>query len=305
MNRFIKSISAIVLTTLFLFTAGCKNGEATLSGQSFVNVRWTRDTEYCTETICFNDDGSCCYYCACGEPLNEDDLCEGYTYDPDTKTITLRLVPTSDETVTKIVIKSCDENALVLDFDGEERRFERAKMSGMEFDSENYTLLDFPVDKFYYDLSSPADSGVTSVPHDKWDIISNEGDLFILNSQAEEAAAYYGDDENYTWSVFIDIPESEDGKTFPIALGDDISRIYDMEVADAKTTLFFDDIEIFASLIKTSKDGLISASISLAFFENTWYWRSDVFDDGVEGWPEYVAELPESLSEQLNNFLKP
>ena len=75
------------------------------------------------ETIFFGADGTFRYYCSCGNPVNDSDLCEGYTYDDSTKTITLNCIETTDEMVTTIKIVKCDESSLHLDFDGETRIF--------------------------------------------------------------------------------------------------------------------------------------------------------------------------------------
>jgi hypothetical protein len=90
----------------------------------FVNTSWTRDAEHDIETLRFGADGKFTYYCACGNPVNDSDLCEGYTYDDSTKTITLNCIETTDEMVTTIKIVKCDENSLQLDFNGEIRIFE-------------------------------------------------------------------------------------------------------------------------------------------------------------------------------------
>ena len=118
----------LITTTLFV---GCsdnkkpENQNVNYSQYSFVNISWTRDAEHDTETIRFGEDGSFCYYCGCGNPVNDSDLCEGYTYDDATKTITLNCIEITDEMVTKIKIVKCDENTLQLDFDGEIRIFEK------------------------------------------------------------------------------------------------------------------------------------------------------------------------------------
>ena len=71
------------------------------------------------------EDGKFVYYCGCGNPVNDSDLCEGYTYDDAAKTITLNCIETTDEMVTTIKIVKCDENSLHLDFNGETRIFEK------------------------------------------------------------------------------------------------------------------------------------------------------------------------------------
>lgn len=114
---------------VFIFCAvsfmGCSENKVKVdySKYPFVNVSWTRDAEHDTETIRFGDDGSFTYYCGCGNPVNDSDLCENYTYDDDTKTIILNCIEITDEMVTKIKIVECNENTLLLDFDGEIRTF--------------------------------------------------------------------------------------------------------------------------------------------------------------------------------------
>ncbi len=115
-----------VCSILFI---GCAKNEKTdnssvdQSDYSFVDISWTRDAEHDVETICFGDDGSFSYSCACGNPVNDSDLCEGYTYDDATKTITLDCIEITDDMVTVIKIVKCDEKELHLDFNGETRIF--------------------------------------------------------------------------------------------------------------------------------------------------------------------------------------
>ena len=124
------SLVALALVCAILFV-GCDGNQKTkvpsidYSKYSFVNISWTRDAEHDTETIRFGEDGSFTYYCGCGNPVNDSDLCDGYTYDDTTKTITLDCIETTDEMVTIIKIVKCDENSLHLDFDGEIRIFEK------------------------------------------------------------------------------------------------------------------------------------------------------------------------------------
>lgn len=119
----------VYLMVLFLITSillvGCGNNTQTVdySKYSFVNTSWTRDAENDIETIRFGADGTFTYYCSCGNPVNDSDLCEGYAYDDSTKTITLNCIEITDEMVTTIKIIKCDEDSLYLDFDGETRVF--------------------------------------------------------------------------------------------------------------------------------------------------------------------------------------
>ena len=129
MKRFIYLIALLLISTiLFVGCSGNKNTEdksVDYSKYSFVNISWTRDAEHDTETIRFGQDGRFSYYCGCGNPVNDSDLCEGYTYDDATKTITLNCIETTDEMVTTIKIVKCDGNSLQRDFNGEIRIFEK------------------------------------------------------------------------------------------------------------------------------------------------------------------------------------
>ena len=122
--------SAFLFTLFFILTilfVGCGKNTNDLSvdysNYSFVNVSWTRDAEQDIETIRFGEDGSFSYYCACGNSVNDSDLCEGYTYDNTTKTIKLNCIEETDEMITVIKIVKCDETELHLDFNGEVRIF--------------------------------------------------------------------------------------------------------------------------------------------------------------------------------------
>lgn len=127
MKKYISLFALIFICTILL--AGCAKTEKTASSDvdyskySFVNSSWTRDTEQDIETLYFGEDGSFRYYCACGNPVNDSDLCEGYAYDDATKTITLDCIETTEEMVTVLKIVKCDEKELHLDFDGEIRVF--------------------------------------------------------------------------------------------------------------------------------------------------------------------------------------
>ena len=118
----------LVLTAVLLFLLlGCaKNniGETVdYSEYSFTDTLWTRKAEHDIESIRFGSDGSFTYWCACGNPVNDSDLNEGYTYDDKTKTITIKYIETTEETVSTIKIEACDDKSIKLNFDGEIREF--------------------------------------------------------------------------------------------------------------------------------------------------------------------------------------
>ena len=91
----------------------------------FSEVTWIRDTLEDVETLIFNDDGSFSYSCACGNPVNDADLCDGYTYNEDTKEIKLNCFETTEDTITTIKVVSLTDKTLELDFGGEIRIFEK------------------------------------------------------------------------------------------------------------------------------------------------------------------------------------
>lgn len=127
MRKYIAILITILLCCTFL--VGCNSNQKTpdepvdYSQYAFADASWTRDVEEDVETIRFGGDGSFTYSCSCGNSVNDSDLCEGYTYDDATKTITLDCIETTDEMITVIKIVKCEENELHLDFDGEVRIF--------------------------------------------------------------------------------------------------------------------------------------------------------------------------------------
>jgi len=122
----------IILLLVALLLSGCgdtkqKKQEKDYSNYLFTDVSWTRDAENDVETIIFKSDGRFTYYCSCGNPVNDSDLCESYTYNDDTKEISLACFEETEETITNIKIVNFTETTLELDFNGEIRKFEKEK----------------------------------------------------------------------------------------------------------------------------------------------------------------------------------
>ena len=122
----------IIITMLVapLFLAGCskeQTKQVDYSEYLFTNKNWTRDSGYDIETIKFKSDGSFTYYCSCGNPVNDSDMCETYTYNDKTKEIKLDCFETTEETITTIKIKEVTNETLELDFNGEIRKFEKSE----------------------------------------------------------------------------------------------------------------------------------------------------------------------------------
>ena len=119
-----------ILMLVGLFLTGCdenKEKEIDYSEYPFTGSNWTRKGENDIETIRFNADGSFSYYCACGNPVNDSDLCESYVYNDETKEIKFDCFETTEEMITNIKIVEMSEDVLELDFNGEIRKFEKSE----------------------------------------------------------------------------------------------------------------------------------------------------------------------------------
>ena len=121
----------IILVLVALLLTGCESTkeqkEKDYSMYSFTDVSWTRDAENDIETIVFKSNGRFVYYCSCGNPVNDSDLCENYTYNDKTKEITLDCFEETEETITKIKVVKSTDTTLELDFDGEIRTFQKSE----------------------------------------------------------------------------------------------------------------------------------------------------------------------------------
>ena len=125
-----KIIIILMLVGLFLTGCGEKKEEQKQKDYSkftFTDVSWTRDAGNDIETIVFKSNGRFTYYCSCGNPVNDSDLCESYTYDDMTKEIKLDCLETTEDTITTIKVVNSTETTLELDFNGEIRKFEKEK----------------------------------------------------------------------------------------------------------------------------------------------------------------------------------
>lgn len=302
-------VISLIIALCFLLLVGCGKKEVNYDYE-FVNINWTRSAENDTEYIHFSNNGSFSYYCACGNPVNDSDLCEGYTYSPDTNTISLICSEKTTDMVSEIKLIECTKETLVLDFNGDIRTFipeaeedEYIVPETLSYQGQTYVYLGYKEDIFYYDLNTSTyyeEDIIYSIPNEKWNIAYYNGDLFVLEGEREDARAYYADDVNYTWSVEIDSEDFEDVCSYPLSISEEeLMCIYSFEDAEKDDTLSFDSIEIFGTLKKTSVDGFICGSTSLAFYNGSWYWRSEIIDESQEGWPEYVCRLPEKLNNQI------
>ena len=122
----------IILLLVGLFFTGCEDSkekmqEKDYSEYLFTDVIWTRDGGNDIETLVFKSDGRFSYYCSCGNPVNDSDLCETYTYNDEIKEIKFDCFETTEEMITNVKIVEMSEDVLELDFNGEIRKFEKEK----------------------------------------------------------------------------------------------------------------------------------------------------------------------------------
>ena len=121
-----KKILVISICFGILFLSGCnKKVNVDYSEYSFTHGSWSRDNGHDIETISFKADGSFSYSCACGNPVNDADLCDEFTYNDETKEISLKCIEKTEEMITTFKIISSTDTVLELDFNGEVRRFEK------------------------------------------------------------------------------------------------------------------------------------------------------------------------------------
>lgn len=115
----------LLIIIIILFTIKKDNNKIDYSKYNyFVNKNWTRTTESDTEYLKFNSDGTLTYYCSCGSPINNSDICNKYIYDESTQTIKLKCSFFNNNTVKKIKILEYSETTLKLEFKDEIRQFD-------------------------------------------------------------------------------------------------------------------------------------------------------------------------------------
>ena len=110
-----------ILLGILLLT-GC-NKKIDYSKYSFTSTSCVRDNGHDTETLTLHADGRFNYSCACGNPVNDSDLCENYIYDDKNNEINLDCYAKGNETITKIKVLKSTSDILELDFNGDVRAF--------------------------------------------------------------------------------------------------------------------------------------------------------------------------------------
>ena len=117
-----KKALIIILILSALFITGCKK-DVDYSKYKFTDIRWTTEDDRETEYLRFESKGTHTHYCACGNPINNSDICDGYTYNEKTKTIELKC--DSKYSKTKIKKLKSTYDILILDFEGEKKSMKK------------------------------------------------------------------------------------------------------------------------------------------------------------------------------------
>ena len=119
----------------------------------------------------------------------------------------------------------------------------KAGPNQLEHDGNLYTLVDFNQDIFScgLGLEGEFETDVTySVDDAQFDMIHNNGDLYCIEEQVEEANQYYQDDANYDWQISILAEDEEEDPVSPIEItAEELEYVYQLENQDKDLTLFF------------------------------------------------------------------
>lgn len=169
----------------------------------------------------------------------------------------------------------------------------------MEYKNKEYIYLEQSNGIFIYSYLSDKEfevDKVYDVSNDKWNFIYSEGDLYVLDKQYKDAINYYDNDDNYKYTFVLD-----DVDEYYIKVSDkELKYLYDIDNKKRNISLLFDDIEKMGSIVRTSKDGVFTGTISLAQYQGEWYYRTEVMNDKDE---EYMIKLPDSLNNKINSVI--
>lgn len=108
----------LLFAVVFLTACAKANIFDSIAGES-----WEREIEGCGETLCFSDDGTFIYYEHCGNPVEDYDCFDTYSFNEKTGVITLYAIEGNEKREIEIV--SCENDTLVLRFGTEKREFQK------------------------------------------------------------------------------------------------------------------------------------------------------------------------------------
>lgn len=174
-------------------------------------------------------------------------------------------------------------------------------IDGIKYKGKIYQLLEFKNDIFTYSFNSNEyyeQDEIHEIDHEKWDVIYFDGDLYILDSQVSNAVKYYSLDNNYNWSISFD--NAEDEMKFPLNLNiKEMQNLYQLDDVPKNNAIFFEEIELFGSIVKESNDGFVFGIISLAKYQDNWHWKTEIMTEDNK---EYMVNLLPSLNKKINKI---
>ena len=115
----------------------------------------------------------------------------------------------------------------------------------------------------------------------------------------KKAIKYYTNDDNYDWYIAFDDGDNIYKKSISIDK-EDLFYLYNIEDNKDKLTITFDDIDMFADILKISKDGLTQGIVTLALVEGNWYYKTETMTDDDR---EYVVKMSDSLNKKINDLI--
>ncbi|MGN1370662.1 MAG: hypothetical protein ACI4XM_00065 [Candidatus Coprovivens sp.] len=224
-------IAVILITIIVILSIIALNQKEQNSSlnTTILTKEWSRQIEGDTEYISFSKDGNFSYFCACGNSVDDYDLCDTYTYDKKTNKITLNC--DSSDIIDKITIVKSTEYELVLEFNGETR----------EFHSEDYYLLENPLEF--------ADIEFKTIDEDITFIFHKDGTFEAFDNK--EGGFPYSSDICFTWTYDKEQKEinlecnDEKERTIKIVSYDKDNKDYELElnITYENKTVKFNSIE--------------------------------------------------------------
>lgn len=181
----------------------------------------------------------------------------------------------------------------------------KSNIDTIKYDGKTYVLLEYNMDIFTYNHNNSnnmyyEEDVIHLVPHKKWNVIYFNGDLFILDKQVKKATKYYTDDYNYNWYIVFDDGDKVYKKNISLNK-EELVYLYNIEDNKDKLTITFNDIDMFADILKISKDELTQGVVTLAQVDGNWYYKTEIMTDDDK---EYVVKMSDSLNKKINDLMR-
>lgn len=180
----------------------------------------------------------------------------------------------------------------------------KSNIDTIKYDGKTYVLLEYNMDIFTYNHNNSnnmyyEEDVIHLVPHKKWNVVYFNGDLFILDKQVKKATKYYTDDYNYNWYIVFDDGDKVYKKNISLNK-EELVYLYNIEDNKDKLTITFNDIDMFADILKISKDELTQGVVTLAQVDGNWYYKTEIMIDDDK---EYVVKMSDSLNKKINDLM--